>query len=84
MDIVERLHETTEKGADPDTIFEAAEEIERLRMVLHGIAIHHETQRGIRGIGVDNYDIENEEYHKKRRDYVMSNLMPNEPSSPAR
>lgn len=39
MDIVEQLRATPETGADPDMIFEAAEEIERLRRyidALHG------------------------------------------------
>lgn len=34
MDIVERLRATSETGADPDTIFEAADEIDRLRNAL--------------------------------------------------
>lgn len=34
MDIVERLRMTPETGADPDMIFEAADEIERLRDAL--------------------------------------------------
>ena len=34
MDIVEELRATPETGADPDMIFEAADEIERLRAAL--------------------------------------------------
>ena len=46
MDIVERLRATPDTGADPDTIFEAAETIERLRRyidVMHGKGdVHHD------------------------------------------
>jgi hypothetical protein len=38
MDIVERLNSVCEEGADPDLIYDAAAEIERLREFLRTIA----------------------------------------------
>lgn len=49
MDVVERLRATPETGADHDLIFEAAEEIEQLRLAEEGAkeAFGHVVQKKI-------------------------------------
>lgn len=42
MDIVEQLRATPETGADPDIIFEAADEIERLRAAMLDFRYSHD------------------------------------------
>lgn len=45
MDYAEKLRDCTETGADPEVLFEAADEIDRLRAALQEIADHEYTGR---------------------------------------